>query len=75
VPSTRLIGKKLEPPITKQFNDQSPKGKGEESRSPNFHSLGQERIDSSIPKFFQYLMRPKKWTPDNKKWGDLGQKC
>jgi hypothetical protein len=53
VPSTALLSKKLEPPISKHFRDQSPMRKPEEGRSPDFHSVGHERIASSIPKFFQ----------------------
>jgi hypothetical protein len=73
VPSTRFLGKKLQPPIPEHFKDQSPKGWAEEGRSPKFHSLGHKRMDASIPEFFQYLMCPKNATPGSKKWGDLGQ--
>jgi hypothetical protein len=74
VPSTKFSGKRLEPPILEPFQDQSAKEKAEVGRSPNFHSLGHERINSSLPKVFQQLMCPKKLTPDSKKWGNLGQK-
>jgi hypothetical protein len=53
VPSTAFLGKKLEPPISKHFKDQSLTRKTEEGRSPDFHGVGHEQIASSIPKFFQ----------------------
>jgi len=40
VPSTVLFGKKLEPPISKHFKDQSPMRKEEEGPSQNFHRVG-----------------------------------
>jgi hypothetical protein len=53
VPSTVFFGKMAKPPILEHIKDQSPVRKPEEDRSPNFHSVGQERIASAIPKFFQ----------------------
>jgi len=53
VPPTALLGKKLEPPISKHFKDQSLTRKTEEGRNQNFHIVGHEGIASSIPNFFQ----------------------